>query len=190
MTTVVSPFDETEVAELKDPARAAFLAFLIPGLGHLYQGRRAKAALFFIVILGTFVLGLILGGNSKIGWGRVVYVSSSPLRWHYFCQVGVGLPAAPALLQAAFSQPDKAPWLGGFMAPPARREPQTKEEYWTHPSENTLHYELDRFFELGTVFTMVAGMLNILVIYDAWAGPFWTEPKRKRKAPKDVSAPA
>ncbi|GAG17887.1 unnamed protein product, partial [marine sediment metagenome] len=61
--------------DLKDPALAAFLAWLMPGLGHLYQGRTAKAALFFICIMGTFVYGLSLGSSSAMGWGRVVYFS-------------------------------------------------------------------------------------------------------------------
>jgi hypothetical protein len=30
---------------------------------------------------------------------------------------------------------------------------------------------LGRFFEYGTLYTMLAGMLNLLVIYDAWSGP-------------------
>jgi hypothetical protein len=33
------------------------------------------------------------------------------------------------------------------------------------------HHKLGRFFELGTLYTVLAGMLNMLVIYDAWAGP-------------------
>ena len=57
---------------LKDPVLAATLAWLIPGLGHWYQGRRSKALLFFVCILGTFVFGLYLGE------GRVVYASMRP----------------------------------------------------------------------------------------------------------------
>jgi hypothetical protein len=53
--------------DLKDPVLAALLAWLIPGLGHWYQGRRHKAVLFFVCILGTFIYGLYLGE------GRVVY---------------------------------------------------------------------------------------------------------------------
>jgi hypothetical protein len=33
------------------------------------------------------------------------------------------------------------------------------------------HHELGRFFELGTLYTVLAGMFNMLIIYDAWAGP-------------------
>ena len=30
---------------------------------------------------------------------------------------------------------------------------------------------LGRWFELGTLYTMLAGMLNVLAVYDAFAGP-------------------
>ena len=90
----------TEI-DLKDPRLAAFLAWLVPGLGHIYQGRTGKGVLFFVCILGTFFYGLY------IGQGRVVYASTENLlsrrflneRWQYVCQLGVGLPALPALVQ-------------------------------------------------------------------------------------------
>src|SRR5262245_54445208 len=34
--------DDTLDVELKDPPLAAFLAWLVPGLGHIYQGRTGK----------------------------------------------------------------------------------------------------------------------------------------------------
>ena len=67
-----------QTVDLKDPALAGFLAWLVPGLGHLYQGRRAKAALFFVCIMGTFIYGCYLGGSKELGWGRVVYFSWRP----------------------------------------------------------------------------------------------------------------
>ena len=81
--------------ELKDPSVAALLAWLWPGAGHVYQGRHGKAILFMACILGTYFFGLTLGG------GRVVYASfkKEDRRLPYLCQVGVGLPALPALVQ-------------------------------------------------------------------------------------------
>jgi TM2 domain-containing membrane protein YozV len=72
--------DEVIEIDLKDPWLAAFLAWLVPGLGHLYQGRTGKGLLFFICIVGTFFYGLYIGG------GKVVYASvPNPLtRWQYF----------------------------------------------------------------------------------------------------------
>lgn len=165
--------------ELKDPVLAAFLAWLVPGLGHFYQGRLAKAALFFITILGTFIAGVYIGGSSDLGWGRVVYASwrDGDKRLPFLCQIGVGLPCMPALIQAHRVRNQKTPLLNGFMAPPV---PDGQEQPG-QPSLNRLNKELHRFFELGTVYTMVAGLLNVLAIYDAFSGPVIVEPRRKRE---------
>jgi hypothetical protein len=44
---------------------------------------------------------------------------------------------------------------------------------------------LHRFFELGTVFTMVGGLLNILAMYDAWGGPVAPPPKKEDEDDSD-----
>ena len=36
-------------------------------------------------------------------------------------------------------------------------------------------------FELGTVYTVIAGLLNILVICDAYAGPLVLAPREKKR---------
>ena len=52
------------------------------------------------------------------------------------------------------------------------------------------HRQLGRFFEIGTLYTMLAGMLNLLVIYDAWAGPLGpSEEERKRRAAEAAVPP-
>jgi TM2 domain-containing membrane protein YozV len=155
---------EVNPVELKDPLLAAFLAWLIPGAGHFYQGRTAKGVLYAVCILGTFFYGLLFLGD-----GRVVYAAWKPdaFRFPYLCQIGVGLPALPALVQAQRARSGKGKLFGSdFMAPPA---PRPNEQ---SPGElDQWHYELHRFFELGTVYTMIAGLLNFLAIYDAWRGP-------------------
>jgi len=177
-----------ESIDLKDPALAAFLAWLIPGLGHLYQGRRAKAALFFVCIMGIFAYGCYLGGSSEMGWGRVVYFSwrLGDKRLPYICQVGAGLPALPALVQASRMSNDRKVWLGGFMAPPVPASPENSAlpadpegPNAAQPTAHTLHRRLHRYFELGTVYTMIAGLLNILAVYDAWGGPVFSETAKK-----------
>jgi hypothetical protein len=88
---------------LRSPGFAAFLAFLVPGLGHLYQGRTFKGLLYFVCILGTFVFGL------RLGDGKVVYFdwsSNEKRTWAYTCQFWTGLPALPALVQAKFRSAD------------------------------------------------------------------------------------
>ena len=174
--------EEILEVDLKDPLLAAFLAWLIPGAGHLYQGRIGKGVLFLVCILATFFFGLYLGQ------GRVVYASmrTQDRRLPYFCQIGAGLPALPALVQAQRVRQGKRPLWGGFMAPPqlTGRFPSknTSGKDVFHPDELAKwHYELHGYFELGTVYTMIAGLLNVLVIYDAWAGPMFVLPVRRKR---------
>ncbi len=113
-TAVVVPSGQpTDMIELKDPAIAGLLAWLVPGLGHLYQGRTAKGILFMACILSTFFYGL------AISHGRAVYASwtEDDIRLPYFCQLGVGLPALPALLQTYL-----VPY-GGDRSPQGRNGP-------------------------------------------------------------------
>jgi hypothetical protein len=169
--------EEEQTINLKDPFLAAFLAWLLPGLGHYYQGRTAKAILFFVCILGTFAYGVYLGGSRELGWGRVVYASwtADDKRIPYLGQVAVGLPALPALVQNMRVRSGKPPLLGGFMAPPQSSFAAQNEA--NQPTLDMLHKKLHRYFELGTVYTLIAGLLNILAIYDAFGGPVFLEKK-------------
>ena len=161
--------------ELKDPAIAAVLDWLWPGAGHIYQGRNGKAVLYMVCILGTFFFGFTIGG------GRVVYASfiKEDRRLPYLCQIGVGIPALPALVQTIRMHVlgKQQPLFKGFMAPPRRFRPDKKDELaeW--------HAEYNFKFELGTLFTMVAGLLNILAIYDAGCGPVMVVPGRETDKP-------
>lgn len=164
--------NEPSVVELKDPWLAALLAWLLPGLGHLYQGRSAKGMLFMICILGTFVFGM------WIGEGKVVYASPAgqdPWRWQYYCQLGVGASALPALVQKQRVQGRQAPLWGGFMAPPAMKVTPMKDQSGAiarQPNElGKWIAEQHPRYEIGTIYTVVAGLLNVLVVCDAFAGP-------------------
>ncbi|TWU06680.1 hypothetical protein CA54_50790 [Symmachiella macrocystis] len=53
----------------------------------------------------------------------------------------------------------------------------------------TANNELGRYFELGTLYTMIAGLLNVLAIYDAYEGPAYGdgEDDDEEKPDKDVN---
>lgn len=183
---------------LRDPVFAAILAWLVPGAGHWYQGRRTKALLFFFCIYATFFYGLWLGG------GRVVYAAWGPTsdekRLPYLCQIGVGAAAMPALWQAqrysigkyvaAMEMKENAgersfgEW---FMAPPVLQLvlPDNRKMR----EIDYLNYKLNRRFELGTVYTMVAGLLNLLVIFDALGGPAYGTASARLRGPEPAPSP-
>jgi len=156
--------------ELRDPPLAALLAWLWPGAGHMYQRRYGKGILFMVCILGTYFFGLALGE------GKVVYASWNQVdkRWQYPLQLGVGLPAVPAIVQSMIVRRGNPPLFGGLMAPPRDQEMLS---FW--------HRTLNMRFELGTLYTMIAGLLNILAIWDAYAGPVLSEPGKPERGPPD-----
>jgi hypothetical protein len=182
--------------DLKDPALAAVLAWLIPGLGHWYQGRGAKAALYFFCIMGLFSYGLYLGGSDqpcrqgggKIGYGRAVYFAWRKDDHHlpYLCQIGAGLPALPALVQATRMGHHQQVWWGGFMAPPRLSGVSRDEPNFDQPTLDDLNYAL-RNFGVAEFFTMVAGLLNVLAIYDAWAGPVVVQAAVKKEDEEETN---
>ena len=147
--------------DLKQPWLAAILAWAIPGLGHIYQGRTGKGLLFFICILGTFAYGMYLGG------GKVVYAATNweqQYRWQYICQLGVGLPATPMLLQRNRQEHNKQPLWNGFMAQP-RNGPTPWTDYSGNSSVQPNEFakwtvKWHPFFEMGTVYTVIAGLLE------------------------------
>lgn len=172
---------------LKDPALAGFLAWLIPGAGHFYQGRTAKGILFSVCLLGTFFYGCYLSGNRELGHARAVYAwwADEDTRLPYLCQIGIGLPSLPALVQSNRARSGKEPHWGGFMAPPkpegGNLPEATVRALANQPTLSDLNFKLHWYFELGTVYTMIAGLLNILAIYDACAGPVFTEEKEDKE---------
>ncbi len=155
-----------EKLNLRNRNLAAVLGWLIPGAGHFYQRRYFKSAIFSISIFTTFLIGMFLAG------GRCVYASwnQAEKRWQYALQLGIGLPAMPAAVQAWRSRNNELPIMGGFMAAPI----STAElDQW--------HADTASGFDMGTLYTMVAGLLNLLVAFDAHAGPLPPPtPKQKR----------
>mgnify|MGYP001817745143 FL=1 len=173
--------------DLKNRPLAAFLAWLVPGAGHFYQGRMTKGSLYLVCIMTTWILGFALGG------GHVVYASWQPgdKRWHYFLQAGVGAAALPALIQGnrmrKMTNPQGAtsnayePLWGGLMAPPHRPVIEERTD-----DVSAWYATYGAGYEMGTWYTMIAGLLNILVIYDAYSGPL-SVPISGRKKKEDES---
>lgn len=182
---------DDQLIDLRNRPLAALLAWLIPGAGHFYQRRYAKGSLFFVCILSTWILGFALGG------GHVVYASWQPgdKRWHYLLQSGVGAAALPALVQGELMRrktdvqtgrtyDSYRPLWGGFMAPPHR--PVIEENADDVSAWYARH---GAGYEMGTWYTVIAGLLNILVIYDAYGGPLAVPISGRRKTDDDDPEP-
>ncbi len=172
----------------------ALLSYLVPGLGQIVQGRVSKGVLFMVCLLGLFHAGEAMGN-----WQNVYLPHSdnregdNPLRsiisnrWHYAGQFWIGVAAWPALWQFYNASPGPMPPAGG----------QGAEAFWQRyqrqPDEaklNEFYRNSDKTPDLGWIYTVIAGMLNILVIYDAFAGPAYGVSMRDKPKPPTAEAPA
>jgi hypothetical protein len=110
-------------------------------------------------------------------------------RWHFAGQFWIGISAWPALWQYNhLPVPDKDanPFWNSFQKAP--RDPQD------HPEDeielNTYLTNNDKTPDVAWVYTVIAGVLNILVIYDAYAGPAFLLPLARDKKQPVVEAVA
>jgi hypothetical protein len=107
---------------------AAALAWLMPGAGHLWLGRRQKGVIFLVALPVMFAIGLWLEGR------LFPFGSNQPLvLLAAFADLGNGLPYLMAK-------------VGGF-------------------GEGRV---VATTFEYGNTFTIVSGLLNMLVCLDAY----------------------
>lgn len=100
-TASETPAPHRKPWEDANPVISGVLAFLIPGAGHLYQGRIFKGLIYLVCIHAAFFTGMALGEGMTVhhkvppnaqGW-RQISLS-------YAAQVGTGIWALPALVQA------------------------------------------------------------------------------------------
>lgn len=167
---LLSEYDRVKNIDLKNPVIAGVLTWLVPGLGHYYQGRTAKAVLFFLCIVPTFLVGCLLGSSSETGAARNVYYSwrYSDRRLFFIPQACLGMATIPAGLQAMAVNAGSAPPLGRFMAPP---QLEVGDRSGVAPTLAEIALHLHFLFELGTYLTVMAGLMNLLAIFDAIDGP-------------------
>lgn len=103
------------------------LAYLVPGAGHFFLGRRTRAAVFFVVVMLMFALGLALHGKLytfEQGWPLPFFATLGSM--------GAGIPYFVARLLSPF------------------------RDY------------MSVTYEYGTVFTLTAGLMNLLLVLDVF----------------------
>ena len=188
-SNISPPENEPVPIDLRNPYVAGFLAWLVPGLGHYYQRRYHKALIFFLCITPTFLAGCALGSSSETGIARNVYWSwrwkAGDTRYWWLAQSPLGMGVAiPSWIQAWQINSGQAPMFGSFMAPP-QLHPQDRSG--VAPVLDEIRQKLPHY-ELGTYLVVIAGLMNLLVIFDAVDGPFAGRRKEEEKAKKAEKA--
>ncbi len=122
---------------------AAILAWLIPGLGHIFLGHKVRGVIFLVVITLTFWTGVAVGGVKCVDPYKPVQQQSTAQQqrgrgrsWWFFAQIMNG-GYAVATHAVGVRAADRATYLS-----------------W--PSG-----------DIASVYTGVAGLLNLLIIIDA-----------------------
>lgn len=148
---------ETVAAPADGPARVAvdpwipcLLAWLAPGLGHVYLGRRTRGVVFFIVVFLTLGLGILSDGAASLidPHQPLTYLAT-------FDNLAVG----PLDLLSRYATYHRIVY----------RLPEDE----AHPLRLELTDLLRRkvrsvTFEYGNTFLLTAGLMNILLILDAF----------------------
>ena len=171
--------DVAPKVDLKNANLAALLAWAVPGLGHIYQGRVGKGILYSVCIGGLYLVGLAMGDWRVVYW-RWISPLADPenFRLTYIGQFFVGMAALPGLLQATWHRLGFVdPILWGYLdAPP--------------PHEVNRLYARGKLVEVGSLYTVIAGLLNILAIFDAWEGPALADAAPATATPAPSGVPA
>ena len=192
--------DHPPLPPVKLDPLAALFSYLIPGMGQVYQGRVGKGLLFFFGLYLLFFYGMWMGQWKNV-WlpdaralppagilgqqlgGVAKAVSYRP---QFLAQFWIGVAAWPAVYQYINYDPmkDEGPVFGKFQRTP------------TEDQLNDLQRNSSKRWDLGWVYTVIAGVLNLLVIYDAFAGPMFRDPpkwleeeKAEAAAPEPAAAP-
>lgn len=145
---------------------AGLLAMVLPGLGHVVLGQVRRGVLIAGGVLGLFAAGLFIGGIDA--------VDSREDRLWFLGQACVGVVAfgVDHLHQHRFKVDDdgvlRSAWPGEVRqadGTPALADP-------ADPSQRPPNIKgLAKMNELGTLFTTLAGFLNIIVVLDALFPP-------------------
>jgi hypothetical protein len=113
----------------RSPVAAMLLAWMIPGLGHWYLGRRRSAVAFAVIVTLTFLAGLSFQGRLyTIEQGQPLTILAT------FAVFGAGLLNIAARLL----------------------------------SENPGGVILSATYEYGCAYLLTAGLMNLLLVLDAF----------------------
>ena len=118
-----------DVSASRPPFAAAALAWVFPGLGHFYLGRRKVAAAFAVIVTLTFLAGITFQGRLySVEQGQPLTILAT------FAVYGAGL--LNIIARMITDNP------GGTILSPT--------------------------YEYGCAFLLTAGLMNLLLMLDAW----------------------
>jgi hypothetical protein len=158
-------------ALLTTPAVVAIAGWLMPGMGYILLGERARGLTIMITVLTMFISGLLIAGVRVIdvpGYDKNGFedrVDANGRRVERSTEYDYQ-NAHSALFSADFiSEIAAKPWyVGQIFAGPINLIASVVS---IHEAQLNLPMTHARLEEIGTLYTAVAGMLNLLAMLDA-----------------------
>jgi hypothetical protein len=148
---------EREAGRQVSPTLVAIAGWLVPGLGYRLIGERSRAYIAGITIVLTFLAGLLIGGI------RVIDVPGYDVAGEKRIDAIAGQQVW-RLRSNPLGEVFNKPWyIAQSLAGPMNMV-ATGVSLWAAPNHRA---STARIFDIGTLYTAVAGMLNLLVIIDA-----------------------
>jgi hypothetical protein len=138
--------------------------FVLPGAGHFLLGERKRGVLIGFAVVLLFVAGLLVGGV------RVVELPDFTTRGNLLSQ----LLAQPAFLGQFFAGP--LALMAGYLSKLLAADPTT-----------TAIVSHSRIYDIGMLYTAIAGALNLLAIVDSTSRSAAGTPPRDGTLPRDGS---
>ena len=141
-------------AEIARGLLVALAAWVLPGAGHWLAGARIRALAFFAIVAGSAGLGLAFDGNLAVVDARAPFLT----RLQVVANLALG-PAEPLLRTSLYG----APVYANTLHSPQRPKPAVRKAL-----ETRIDRFQRRFSGYGSTYLLVASLMNILLILDAW----------------------
>jgi hypothetical protein len=134
------------------PTLVGVCAWLVPGSGYFLLGQKARALVVGITVVALFLMGILIGGIRIMdppGWN-----SDNPDQ-----------SISSALLNEPIAQLSDKPWyVGQILCGPVT---VIASAISVHLAEEGVPSSHAHPWEIGALYTAVAGMLNLLAIIDS-----------------------
>ncbi len=152
--------DRLDASRIGRGLAAGVAAWVLPGLGHWIVGARRKAIIFFAVVASAITTGFALHGNLAVTDPRTPFIS----RLQVVTNLAMG-PIEPAMRATLYGA---LVYNGGDALLPGPQRPAL---------ERRRARSFSTFSSYGTTYLLAAGLMNILLILDAWDIAIGRKPK-------------
>ena len=132
-------------------AAALVAGWVLPGAGHAVLGRLRRGIVFFVLVMGSFGLGLAHDGRLALYSSREWLLSSMQV----LANVGVG-PADTLARVSVYGEPAYVRKDG---------DPDPKQEALIETFRTRWRSALSIY---GTAYLWTAGLMNLLLLLDVW----------------------